>query len=99
MIWVAIALFAIGLGLLFTAMLGILRLPDFYSRMHMVGKADTLGSILVLAGVIVLEGWNATSFKVALVVVFFFIANPAGAHALGHAALRAGLQPWTRTRS
>jgi multicomponent Na+:H+ antiporter subunit G len=99
MIWVAIACFAAGILLLLIAMVGVLRLPDFYSRMHMVGKADTLGSMLVLAGVIALEGANVTSVKLAMVVIFFFLANPASAHALGHAALRSGLPPWTRERS
>lgn len=98
MIWIAIALLVLGLFLVTLAAVGIIIMPDFYSRVHMVGKADTLGSILVLTAVMILEGFNSTSLKVAMVVVFFFLANPASAHALGHAALRSGLAVWTRRR-
>ncbi|MGM0574880.1 MAG: monovalent cation/H(+) antiporter subunit G [Myxococcota bacterium] len=94
----AIVLVILVAGVLLNAVatLGMLRLPDFYTRIHMVGKADTMGITLVLLAVAVSEGFTRTSLKLAFIIVFYFIANPAAAHALGHAALRRGLVPWTR---
>lgn len=78
------------------ATVGMLRLPDFYTRIHMVGKADTAGITLILTGVAISEGFTSTSLKLAIVIVFYFVANPAAAHAMGHAALTRELEPWTR---
>lgn len=93
---------AVGLvlaaGLFFhtVAALGVLRLPDFYARLHAVGKAETLGVVLTLAAVILWTGATLTAVKVGLVALFLFLANPTSTHAVGRAALRTGLQPWQR---
>ncbi len=88
----------IVVGLFFTAFsaLGLLRLPDFFTRVHAVSKNETLGITLLLLGLIAHEGASLVSLKLALIAVFVFIANPVGAHVLTRAALRSGLMPWTR---
>jgi multicomponent Na+:H+ antiporter subunit G len=78
------------------AALGVIRLPDFYTRLHAVSKAETLGVVLTLAAVAVAEGLSLTAVKVVFVAVFLFLANPTSTHAIGRAAFRTGLAPWCR---
>ena len=95
---VAIVLIAGGVFFLTVSALGLLRLPDFYARTHAVGKSETLGSILILVGLAVYNGWELSTFKILFVVVFVLIANPTATHAISRAALRSGLAPWTKKR-
>jgi multicomponent Na+:H+ antiporter subunit G len=92
----AVVLVCAGLFFHLVAVLGILRLPDFFTRVHAVGKGDTLGIGLVVLGLAVHEGWTLATAKMILIIAFYFLANPTAAHALGRAALKTGLAPWTR---
>ncbi len=96
-----LAYFLLSAGFFFilTGAIGIIRLPDFYSRLHAMGKCDTLGVGLMVFGLIFLEGVSFDSAKLTLIVLFVFLANPTATHALGRAAHRAGLQPWMRSGS
>jgi multicomponent Na+:H+ antiporter subunit G len=72
---------------------GILRFPDFYTRMHAAGVTDTLGAGLVLIG-LMLQAPDAIVFcKLLLVLLFALITGPTASHALAKAALRGGLEP------
>jgi multicomponent Na+:H+ antiporter subunit G len=86
------------LGLLFILLgaVGILRLPDFYSRLHAMGKCDTLGVALILLALALYAEVSLTTLKLLLVSTIIGLANPTATHALGRAALKAGLTPWTR---
>ena len=88
----------LGAGLFFTAVtaVGLLRLPDFFSRVHAVSKSETLGIALVLLGLMLHEEWSHTSLKLALIVLFIGISNPVAVHVLTRAAVRSGLMPWRR---
>ncbi len=90
----ATVLITAGVLLIAATAIGLLRLPDFFSRVHAVSKAETLGIALVLAGLAISEGISLTSVKLLLVIAFIGIANPIGAHLLTRAALRAGIVPW-----
>ncbi len=92
---IAIVLIVAGAFFLMVSAFGLLRLPDFYARTHAVGKSETLGSILVLGGLAVYNGWELSSVKILLILFFVLIANPTATHAIARAALRTGLQPWT----
>jgi len=87
----------LGAGLFFSAVasMGVLRLPDFYTRLHALSKAETLGTLLTLAAVAVWQGLDLTSAKVLLVAVFLFLTNPTAAHAMARAAFRGGVEPLT----
>lgn len=92
----AIILMAGGAFFLGVGSLGVLRFPDFYTRAHSVGKADTMGGMLFVCGMIAHNGLHLTSLKLMLIVLFIAIANPAAAHALMRAALRSGVVPWMK---
>jgi multicomponent Na+:H+ antiporter subunit G len=73
--------------------IGILRLPDVFTRMHAAGIVDTLGAGLILLGLILQAGFSAPSIKLALIGVFLFFTSPVTTHALARAALHGGTQP------
>lgn len=85
-------------GFFFTAVaaVGVLRFPDFYTRMHASGKADTLGISLSLVGLALYEGFSLLSIKIMFIAVFVFLANPIGTHVLARAAYRSGVKPWKK---
>lgn len=77
---------------------GLFRFPDFFSRMHAASVTETLGSGLVLVGLILqseLE-WLVIA-KLVFILVFVFFTSPTAGHALAKAALHAGLKPWSKT--
>ncbi len=90
----AIVALVVGAFFLLVSSVGLLRLPDFLSRAHAVGKSDTLGSLLVLIGLILHAGVSLDTGKLLLIVVFIAVTNPTGIHTLARAALRAGAEFW-----
>ena len=80
------------------ATVGLLRFPDFFCRLHATGKGDTLAVLLSLTGLSIYEGFSLTSLKIIFIAVFMFLAQPTATHAISRAALRCGLQPWTREK-
>jgi multicomponent Na+:H+ antiporter subunit G len=82
--------------------IGILRFPDFYSRLHPAGKLDTLGLLLAMIALALFNlhhfsvGTLLTSLKMILIVVFIFLASPTATHAIVDAGVRAGLAPWVK---
>ncbi len=90
------ALFLLG-GLVFFigSAIGMLRLPDFYSRVHASGNSETLGCMLSFIGLIIYEGLTLTSLKMVFVFLIVFLANPIGSHILGKAAYKSGHPVWT----
>lgn len=95
MTFIAYALLAAGFFFIFAGTVGILRLPDFYARLHALGKCDTFGIALMVLGLALLEGFTLNAAKVLLLIVFIGLANPTATHALGRAAHRTGLVPWS----
>lgn len=79
--------------IVFVGASGVLRLPDFYTRLHAAGVTDTLGTLLVLIGLILLSGFTLLSAKLTLVGLFLLVTSPAATHAVANAAHKAGLKP------
>ncbi len=73
--------------------LAVLRLPDYFSRIHGAGITDTLGAGLVLAGLACQAGLSLTTFKLFLVLVFLSLTGPVTVHALAKTAYRLGVRP------
>lgn len=95
MVLISKLLMVAGALLVFIGAVGLLRLPDFYARSHAATKPDTLGLVLLLLGLAFYDGFDLNSAKMLVIILFIFLANPAGSHALGRAAIRNGLIPWT----
>jgi multicomponent Na+:H+ antiporter subunit G len=97
------ALIFLGLFFFFAGTVGILRLPDFYTRLHAAGKCDSLAAVLIIVGVALytLQDYSFASLlvalKIVLIAVFVFIANPTATHAITEAALILGVKPWERS--
>ena len=77
-----------GVFFLFMGAVGLIRFPDFYTRMHAAGKCDTLGSLLVLTGLACYGGLNLASVKILLIALFIFLTSPTATHAMACAAHR-----------
>ncbi len=101
-----VPMFLMVAGFLFfiATTIGILRFPDFYSRMHAAGKGDTLASLLVFSG-LALYNLNhlsvatlLVSIKIMFICVFIFMASPTATHHIIEAGYKSGVKPWLRSR-
>lgn len=66
---------------------GLLRMPDFYTRLHAAGITDTLGAGLILLGLMLQAGWTLVGVKLLLILIFLWFTSPIATHALSRAAL------------
>jgi len=87
-----------GGAFVFIGGIGALRMPDFYTRMHAASLTDTLGTILVLLGIILQAGLSLAAVKLAAIMVFLLLTCPTAAYALANAARLARLAPERRVR-
>jgi len=72
---------------------GLLRMPDFYTRMHAASVIETLGAGLILLGLMLQAGFTLVAVKLLMVGLLIFFASPTATHALARAAMARGLQP------
>ncbi|MEG9884013.1 MAG: monovalent cation/H(+) antiporter subunit G [Hyphomicrobiales bacterium] len=91
-------LLLIGALFCLTAAIGLVRLPDLYSRMHAATKAGTLGVGLPFLAAIVHFGELEVATRALAGIVFFILTAPVSAHVLARAAYFAGVAPWRETR-
>ncbi len=95
-------LIATGIFVLACGVIGILRLPDFYTRMHAAGKTDSLGAVLMTVGFALYNGQSLVladllvSLKILFIAVFIFIASPTATHAVMQTAIALGVKPWSK---
>lgn len=88
------ALLLSGAFFLVTGALGMVRLPDVFTRMHAAGMADTMGAGLILAGLCLHSGANLVTVRLALILAFLWFTSPIATHALAKAALSGGTEPY-----
>ena len=72
---------------------GLLRMPEFFTRVHAASVTDTLGAGLILLGLILQAGWTLVAVKLVIIGLLIFFTSPAATHALVSAALARGLKP------
>lgn len=72
---------------------GMLRMPDFYTRMHAASVIETLGAGLVLLGLLLQAGFSLVAVKLLMVALLIYFASPTATHALARAAMVRGLKP------
>ena len=72
---------------------GIVRLPEFYSRLHGGGITDTLGAALIVIGLFFQASHPLVIVKLAMILFFLYLTSPASCHALARSALSQGIKP------
>lgn len=72
---------------------GLLRMPDFYTRMHAASLIDTLGAGLILIGLVLQAGFTLVAVKLLMVGLLILFTSPTATHALARAAMIRGLRP------
>ena len=99
--WIAISS---GLFFMLVGTLGVLRLPDVYTRLHAAGMTDTMGAGLLILGMLlqtiqgILHGettWWFVLVRLILIYLFLLFTSPIATHALARAGLAGGVEPWT----
>ena len=93
---VSIVFILVGLFFLIVAAIGVIRLPDVFSRSHAISLTDSLGAFLMLVGIAFQVEISKNMLKILAVLALLYIQNPVIAHATIRAALRSGLKPWKR---
>ena len=73
--------------------IGVLRFPDFYTRLHPAGITDTLCSASILLGLALQSGWSLVTAKLIIIFVFLMFTCPSASHAVAKAARHGGLEP------
>jgi len=73
--------------------IGLLRMPDFYTRMHAASVIETLGAAGILLGLLLQAGFTLVAAKLLMVGLLILFASPASTHALARAARVYGLKP------
>ncbi len=72
---------------------GLLRMPDLYTRMHAASVIDTLGAGLILLGLLLQAGITLVAVKLLMIGLLIFFASPTATHAIARAAKDRGLKP------
>ena len=99
--WLGVLLGLAGLIFFLGAAVGMVRFPDFYTRMHAAGKGDTLSTMLMLSGfaLVTMEDFSVGSWliliKIMAVVLFIYLTTPTSSHALMRAAFEDDEMPLT----
>ncbi len=83
----------VGAVLMIVSALGVIRLPDLFTRLHGASIADTGGAFLLLIGMILQADSFLVSIKLGLIGIVLFFTAPTASHAVAHAALIGGLSP------
>lgn len=91
--WLGGAFCLLGAVLAGIGTVGVLRFPDFYTRLHAASITDTAGVTVLLIGMALMApGWVVVA-KIAAIWVFIFLTSPTASHAIANAAHVAGLEP------
>ena len=85
---IGITLITIGLIFFIAGSIGLLRLPDIYSRLHALTKADNIGLGMMILGIIIISGDLLTSLKLILVWLLVLASSAASAHLIAQRARR-----------
>jgi multicomponent Na+:H+ antiporter subunit G len=87
----------LGAGFTLLAAIGVVRLPDLYTRMHAASKAGAVGGGLILLAVAVLSQDAAVSMRAVIGVIFLLLTTPVSAHLLARASYLSGYKPCSET--
>ena len=96
-----VAWILLGLGGFFVLVggIGVIRMPDLYTRMHAASVTETLGTMLVLAGLMLLSGWSLATFKLFAIMLFLLFTAPVSSYALANTAMLGGTKPLLKNKT
>jgi multicomponent Na+:H+ antiporter subunit G len=96
---IVILLIMVGVFLNLIASLGVIRLPDVYTRNHAASKASTLGIMSILLGTFLYFYFINDHFnsRILLAIVFFFLTTPVAGHLIGRASYNSGVKLWDKS--
>lgn len=89
--WLGNGLILLGAFFVLTGALGILRMPNFFARLHPAGVTDSLGVSFVLVGLMLHAGLTLVSGKLLLLMLFLLLTSPTACYALAKAAFLSGM--------
>jgi multicomponent Na+:H+ antiporter subunit G len=91
--WLSAIFLLAGGFLCITGGVGILRMPDFFTRVHAAGVTETLAAPLLLFGLMLQMEWSLELVKVLMILIFVLATNPTATQAMAKAALHGGQKP------
>ena len=93
----ALSYIALAGGAIFVVIggIGLIRFPEFFTRLHAAGVTDTLGAGLILVGLMLQSGFTQNTLKLGIMLLLIFVTSPTASHALAKAAVYDSLNPWT----
>jgi multicomponent Na+:H+ antiporter subunit G len=91
--WASWALIGAGSFFVLVGAIGLVRMPDVYTRMHAVSVIETLGAGMLLIGLMLQAGFSLITLKLIFLLALFFFVGPVISHALAQAALHEGVEP------
>ena len=90
---ISLALLIGGVFLGISGAVGVIRFPDFYTRLHAAGVTDTLSAGMILSALMVQAGFTLISVKLLFILLFLWYTSPVASHALARAAVHTGARP------
>ncbi|MDI6903451.1 MAG: monovalent cation/H(+) antiporter subunit G [Methanocellales archaeon] len=92
-----VILLMVGVFFFTVGTIGLLRLPEVYTRLHATTKCDTLGACSILLGMMLYEGIAFASVEMLFIIAFLLLANPTAAHAIARGSYKRGFGLWEGT--
>ena len=93
----SVLLLFFGVLFILVGSIGLLRMPDVFTRMHAAGITDTIGAAAIILGLMLVAGWSIVLIKLLLVLIFLMLLNPTACHSLARAAVHGIRSPWQST--
>lgn len=93
--WISTPPLLAGAAFFFAGTVGMLRFPDFYSRLHALTKADNVGLGLIALGLALRSESVLTAGKLLVIWALVLLAGATASHLIARSGLRRGLRPWT----
>ena len=99
-IWdiLSICSFVFGIIFILTGSIGLLKLPDVFSRIHSSGMIDTAGAAFIILGMIFQSGISLATAKLIFIGIFIFFSSPVSSHVISNLARKKGIVPIGKKR-
>ena len=95
---ISILSFVVGAFFIFTGSIGLIRLPDVFSRIHAAGMIDTAGVSFIILGMILQSGFSLITAKLVFIGIFIFFTSPITGHVTANLARKKGVTPVGKTK-